>query len=133
MANRLRTADHARLGMLLLCAVMGSATAEGRQVEAALDSRVLHFPKERFAGWVNLWPLPAESNLPVDTKRAVIANTFSGAEFVGLAQGDVTVPTRRGVVLRIDCRNEGSLACLSRLQADDLFILRIASAKSLSE
>ena len=103
------------------------AAAEG---PSTAKTKVLHFPKDRSIGTVCIDrnPDPAKPDLTSLALSPQDPYTFwTTSQFVGMARGDVIVPAEKKVCLVVSTTGQMDLSCLSQLDPNDLYRLRIGS------
>jgi hypothetical protein len=99
----------------------------GADKSANTVTKVLHFPAERHIGWLFVEAgRDLSSPLGLDPERVALEGNW---DFVGLAQGDVTVPANRNIQLTIHLGSgPEDLSCLAKLGPSDLYKLNIQSS-----
>lgn len=120
-----------------LVAGVGAAELSGADRAPSLATKVLHFPADQLVGKLSvedpsLGSLYAELGRDLsypfgfDPVRVCLAGDW---DFVGLAQGDVVVPSDRNIQLRINLEpGPDDLSCLAKLGPSDLYKLNIESS-----
>jgi beta-lactamase regulating signal transducer with metallopeptidase domain len=88
-----------------------------QQNEAKTGERILHFPKDRPLGKLYI-RMP---NSGKDSGARLERGRIDNSEYLGEAQGDVSVPPDGQLTLLVDPKAAANLSVLDKLQPDDLY------------
>ncbi|MHC4187339.1 MAG: M56 family metallopeptidase, partial [Planctomycetota bacterium] len=95
----------------------------GGVTETDTGQRVLHFPKDRSLGILKMQDADLERRIDTFYYWIDNANWYENVESLGEAKGDVVVPSGKRVGLFVHKEGLRDLSALSKLEADDLYLI----------